>query len=63
MYESDSINPLALMSPVTVNFVVGLGRSGFWAAKFLKSLGKKVVVWENKENKELLEKKEALEKN
>ena len=45
-----------------INFVVGLGRSGFWAAKFLRSMGKKVIVWESKENKELLEKKEALEK-
>ena len=36
-----------------INFVVGLGRSGFWAAKFLRSMGKKVIVWENKENKEV----------
>ena len=33
MYESDSIKPLALMSPVTVNFVVGLGAVEL--AKFL----------------------------
>ena len=45
-----------------INFVVGLGRSGFWAAKFLRSLGKKVIVWESKENKDLLEKKEVLKK-
>ena len=45
-----------------INFVVGLGRSGFWAAKFLRSMGKKVIVWESKENKELLEKKEVLKK-
>ena len=45
-----------------VNIVVGLGKSGFWAAKFLKSIGKKVIVWESKENKEILEKKEVLEK-
>ena len=45
-----------------INFVVGLGRSGFWAAKFLRSLGKKVIVWENKENKELLEKKRSARK-
>ena len=45
-----------------INFVVGLGRSGFWAAKFLRSIGKKVIVWESKENKELLEKKEVLKK-
>ena len=34
-----------------INFVVGLGRSGFWAAKFLRSMGKKVIVLESKENK------------
>ena len=45
-----------------INFVVGLGRSGFWAAKFLRSMGKKVVVLESQENKELLKKKEVLEK-
>ena len=45
-----------------INFVVGLGRSGFWAAKFLRSMGKKVIVWESKENKELLEKKAVLKK-
>ena len=45
-----------------INFVVGLGKSGFWAAKFLRSMGKKVIVWESKENKELLEKKEVLKK-
>ena len=45
-----------------INFVIGLGRSGFWAAKFLKSLGKRVTVWESNENKDLLENKKALEK-
>ena len=45
-----------------INFVVGLGRSGFWAAKFLRSLGKKVIVLESKENKELLEKKRITRK-
>ncbi len=45
-----------------INFVIGLGRSGFWAAKFLRSLEKKVIVLESKENKKLLEKKEELEK-
>ena len=23
-----------------INFVIGLGRSGFWAAKYLRSIGK-----------------------
>ena len=45
-----------------INFVIGLGRSGFWAAKYLRSIGKRVIVWESNENKELLETKEILEK-
>ncbi len=45
-----------------INFVIGLGRSGFWAAKFLRSKGKKVIVWESKQNDELLKKKELLKK-
>ena len=45
-----------------INFVIGLGRSGFWAAKFLRSKGKKVIVWESEKNDELLEKKEILKK-
>ena len=45
-----------------INFVIGLGRSGFWAAKFLSSLGKRVIVLERNENKELLKTKKILEK-
>jgi UDP-N-acetylmuramoylalanine--D-glutamate ligase len=45
-----------------INFIIGLGRSGFWAAKYLRSMGKKVIVWESNENEELLETKEVLEK-
>ena len=45
-----------------INYIIGLGRSGFWAAKYLRSMGKKVIVWESNENEELLETKEALEK-
>ena len=45
-----------------INFVIGLGRSGFWAAKFLRSIGKRVIVWESKKNKELLATKTVLEK-
>tara|TARA_B100000941_G_scaffold51593_1_gene32949 strand:- start:85 stop:1506 length:1422 start_codon:yes stop_codon:yes gene_type:complete len=45
-----------------INFVIGLGRSGFWAAKFLRSIGKRVIVWESNKNKELLDTKEELEK-
>ena len=44
-----------------INFVIGLGKSGFWAAKFLKSIGKKVIVIENKKNKQLQKCKEELE--
>ena len=45
-----------------INFVIGLGRSGFWAAKFLKGIGKRVIVWESNKNKKLIETKEKLEK-
>ena len=44
-----------------INFVIGLGKSGFWAAKFLRSINKRVIVWESKNNKELLETKKELE--
>ena len=43
-------------------FVIGLGKSGFWAAKYLKSIGKRVIVWESKYNQELIETKKELEK-
>ncbi len=42
--------------------VIGLGKSGFWAAKYLRSIDKRVIVWESKDGKELLEKKTELEK-
>ena len=45
-----------------INFVIGLGKSGFWAAKFLRSMNKRVIVWESKESKELLETKKELER-
>jgi len=45
-----------------INFVIGLGKSGFWAAKYLRGMGKKVIVWESNKNKELTETKEVLEK-
>ena len=45
-----------------INFIIGLGRSGFWAAKFLKGIGKRVIVWESNKNKKLIETKEKLEK-
>ena len=45
-----------------INFIIGLGKSGFWAAKFLSKIGKRVIVWESNENKKLLEIKKELEK-
>ena len=40
-----------------INLVIGLGKSGFWAAKYLRSIDKKVIIWESKNGKEFLEKK------
>ncbi len=37
-----------LSKPKKINFVIGLGKSGFWAAKFLRSINKRVIVWESK---------------
>ena len=45
-----------------INFVIGLGKSGFWAAKFLKIIGKHVIVMENRKNKHIEKAKEELEK-
>jgi len=45
-----------------INLVIGLGKSGFWAAKYLRSINKRVIVWESKDSKELLETKNELEK-
>jgi len=44
-----------------INLVIGLGKSGFWAAKYLRSLNKRVIVWESKDGIEFLERKTALE--
>ena len=44
-----------------INLVIGLGKSGFWAAKYLSSIDKRVIVWESKYGKEFLEKKTKLE--
>jgi len=44
-----------------INLVVGLGRSGYWAAKFLNSRGKKVIVLEEKINDQLAIYKKDLE--
>ena len=51
------------MSNITskINLVIGLGRSGYWAAKFLNSKGKRVIVLEEKINDQLTIYKKDLE--
>ena len=44
-----------------INLVIGLGKSGFWAAKYLRSNNKRVIVWESKDGMEFLERKTELE--
>ena len=44
-----------------INLVIGLGKSGFWAAKYLRSINKRVIVWESKDEIEFLERKTELE--
>ena len=44
-----------------INLVIGLGKSGFWAAKYLRSINKRVIVWESKDGIEFLERKTELE--
>ena len=44
-----------------INLVIGLGRSGYWAAKFLNSIGEKVIVIEEKINDQLSIYKKDLE--
>ncbi len=44
-----------------INLVVGLGRSGYWAAKFLNSVGERVIVIEEKVNDQLAISKKDLE--
>jgi len=44
-----------------INLVIGLGKSGFWAAKYLRSINKRVIVWESKDGIDFLERKTALE--
>jgi len=44
-----------------INLVIGLGKSGFWAAKYLRSINKRVIVWESKDGIEFLKRKTELE--
>jgi len=44
-----------------INLVIGLGRSGYWAAKFLNSIGERVIVIEEKINDQLATYKKDLE--
>ena len=43
--------------------IIGLGRSGFWAAKLLQNLGNKVLVIDESNNSELSNSKKLLEKD
>ena len=44
-----------------INLVIGLGRSGYWAAKFLNSKGEKVIILEEKISDQLAIYKKDLE--
>jgi len=44
-----------------INLVIGLGRSGYWAAKFLNSKGERVIVLEEKINDQIVIYKNDLE--
>jgi len=46
-----------------INLVIGLGKSGFWAAKYLRSVNKRVIVWESTDGIEFLERKKEFLKN
>ena len=46
-----------------INLVIGLGKSGFWAAKYLRSINKRVIVWESKGGIVFLERKNLWEKS
>jgi len=48
-------------SAKNLNYVIGLGKSGFWAAKFLNSKNKRVIVIESNNNKDLYACKKKLE--
>ena len=50
------------MKVKNLNFVIGLGKSGFWAAKYLNSKQKKVIVFESNNNEEHYFYKRKLEK-
>jgi len=44
-----------------INLVIGLGKSGYWAAKFLNSIGERVIVLEEKINDQIAIYKKDLE--
>ena len=44
-----------------INLVIGLGKSGFWAAQYLRSINKRVIVWDSKDGIEFIERKTELE--
>ena len=43
--------------------IIGLGKSGFWAAKFLQNLGNKVLVIDENKNQKLANSQKTLEKD
>jgi len=45
-----------------INLVIGLGKSGYWAAKYLRSIYKRVIILESKDGIDFLERKTELEK-
>ena len=49
------------LSKRNINLVIGLGKSGFWAAKYLRSINKSVIVWESKDGIEFFKRKTELE--
>ncbi|MCR8538929.1 MAG: UDP-N-acetylmuramoyl-L-alanine--D-glutamate ligase [Prochlorococcus marinus CUG1439] len=55
------INNNHLSKRKNINLVIGLGKSGFWAAKYLKRVDKRVIVWESKDGEKFLEAKKELE--
>ena len=46
-----------------IYLVIGLGISGYWAAKFLNSIGKRVIILEKNSNPKLIIHKEHLERS
>ena len=50
-----------LKSDKKIYLIIGLGLSGYWAAKFLNSIGRRVIILESKSNPQLIINKKELE--